>query len=156
MAGKRRYSDEFRANTLAALAAYGGNVNRTAKELGIPEATIRSWESGKVHPEAAKDCERKKGLLADQLEAFARRILGLIDDAHIKAAPLLDCMIAVGIAVDKMLLLRSQPSAVAGPTSSREENIARIPELLCKYVEPADGTGNGTQNGTENGATKLP
>jgi transposase-like protein len=43
MSGQSRYSDEDKAAVLAALAANGGNLLRTAKETGVSRNTIRHW-----------------------------------------------------------------------------------------------------------------
>jgi transposase-like protein len=47
---KRRYSDEDRA---LALAANAGNAKLTARQLGIPETSLRHWRKGDRHPGAA-------------------------------------------------------------------------------------------------------
>lgn len=39
----RRYTEQERADGLAALAAHGGNVNAAAKALGIPRPTLNLW-----------------------------------------------------------------------------------------------------------------
>jgi transposase-like protein len=57
---RHHYTDEQRANALAALAANGGNANRAAKELGIPVRTLRNWGKGDRHPEAAEMGRQKK------------------------------------------------------------------------------------------------
>jgi hypothetical protein len=47
--GKRRhYSDEDRAEALAVLDANAGNLKRTARDLGIPRATLQEWAGGRV------------------------------------------------------------------------------------------------------------
>lgn len=39
----REYAEEEKAQALAALAASGGEVSRTARQLGIPRRTLRGW-----------------------------------------------------------------------------------------------------------------
>lgn len=41
----RTYSAEDREMALAALAANGGNIKRTAQELGMPQQTLRNWKT---------------------------------------------------------------------------------------------------------------
>jgi transposase-like protein len=106
---RRRYSDEFRANALAALAANGGNTERTAKQLGVPESTLRAWKAGDRHPEAAKECEKKKGPMADTLEAVAWQLLDALP-AKIPDASLKETATAMGIAIDKARVLRGLPT----------------------------------------------
>lgn len=104
---RRKFSDDERATILAALAANGGNVAKTAAETGVSERTIRSWKNGERHPEAAQMCELKKGPLADQFEELAYRLLGVavrkLDGLNAK-----DAIIAAATATDKMRLLRGQ------------------------------------------------
>jgi transposase-like protein len=40
---KRTYSDEQRAAVLLALEVNQGNIARTARNTGVPEATVRDW-----------------------------------------------------------------------------------------------------------------
>jgi hypothetical protein len=101
----RRYSDDDRAKALAALAANGGNVNLTARELEIPEATLRSWHNGTSHPEASQDFAAQKSELAARWLKVANVALDVLDkggeDLRVR-----DAATVAGIATDKMLLLR--------------------------------------------------
>src|SRR5271165_6172505 len=45
MASKKSYTDEQRAEGLAVLASNGGNVNKTARETGIPRGTLMRWNA---------------------------------------------------------------------------------------------------------------
>ncbi len=45
---KRRYSDQEKAEALAALDANGGNLLKTSEQIGIPRQTIQEWASGRV------------------------------------------------------------------------------------------------------------
>lgn len=111
MGKRRRYSDDERANAVAAVAANGGNINGTAAKLGVPEKTLENWVKSVVHPESAIVGEQKKPLLADQFESIATKLVGIADrkaeDLNAK-----DAMIAAGVAVDKMRLLRGQSTAI--------------------------------------------
>lgn len=108
---RRRYSDDDRANALAAVAANGGNVELTAAQLGIPESTLRSWVKGDRHPEAAHLCDEKKGPLADHLEAIAWRLADVLPD-KLPAAGLQQVATSLGIVIDKMQLLREKPTGI--------------------------------------------
>jgi transposase-like protein len=116
MAAKRVYSDEDRANALAALAANGGNIEQTARQLGLPRKTVSNWASGNRHPEAAHLGRRKKKDLADALEAVAWKIAGALA-RKINAASLSSAAIALGICIEKMRLLREQATAALDVTS---------------------------------------
>jgi transposase-like protein len=108
---QRRYSDDDRANALAALAANGGNIDRTARQLGVPRATLQSWAKGSRHPEAAEDAAQKKGPLADSIEDLARKVLAGMED-KIEGARFNEAAVGFGILVDKMQLLRGKPTSI--------------------------------------------
>ena len=110
-----RYSDDDRANALAALAANGGNINRTARELGIPEKTLRNWANGTSHPEAANLAEQKKQPLAALLEDVARKLAGDLANGAAK-----DPAVALGIVIDKRQILLGQPTSITRSLSDAE------------------------------------
>lgn len=111
MRKRRRYSDEQRASAVAAVAANNGNVQGTATKLGIPHMTLKHWVVGEAQPEAMKDGNAKKPVLGDMFESIAIKLVGIADR---KAEELnaKDAMIAAGVAVDKMRLLRGQSTAI--------------------------------------------
>ena len=109
---KRRYSDEDRANALAALAANGGNVSKTARDLDIPEPTLRCWATGERHPEALQMRDGKMADLADRLEEVAWKLSDAIP-GKIGKASLKDTAISLGITVEKMRLLRDKPTSIS-------------------------------------------
>ncbi len=53
-------TDDERAEALAALAANGGDVGRTARQLGIPKTTLIGGAEGTRHPEAVGNATPKK------------------------------------------------------------------------------------------------
>jgi hypothetical protein len=145
---KRRYTDEARSNALAALAANGGNVARTAAELGIPEATLRAWANGDRHPEALQMCEQKKGPLAEQCDAVAWALAGLMESAARRAAAdgrVDKIATAFGILVDKAQLLRGEPTSRTETTGVPDSRVSeRIASLLDSLRERRAGaSGNG-------------
>lgn len=155
---KRRYSDEDRANALAALAANGGNLNRTARELGIPRQTIQAWANGEHHPEAAENGASKRGLLADKLEEVAWSLVGMIEPAGRKAqtkGAVGPIATAFGITIDKMRLLREQSTSITDGTADAKRNeLAGILATLRQRagVDPAampslNGNGHASHDG---------
>ncbi len=141
---QRRYTDEERAACLASLAANGGNVKKTARECGVPRQTLQRWieavAQGAAHcaaPQKRPMAERVSEImpaarrsLEEELERFARRgvrhALGCVKDLNAK-----DTMIAVGVAIDKALLLRGVP-----PPSQDEEPVR---EFVVDTIEEAAG-----------------
>lgn len=151
MAGKtrkgrpRRYSDEDRANAIAALAANGGNVARTAKQLGIPAKTVENWAKGDRHPEAADLGDKKKGVLADKLEEVAWKLAGSLDQ-KIEAAGLQQTATSLGIVIDKMQLLRNKPTEIQG--AAPEEDLRNLSDeeldrRLAEARSRAEAAGRG-------------
>lgn len=116
VAVKRRYSDEQRANALVALAANGNHYERTARQLGIPDATLRHWARMDRHPEAATMADEKKPDMATALDVVAWKLLDAIE-SKIGAAPLNQTAVAMGIAIDKARLLRGQPTEITDATA---------------------------------------
>jgi transcriptional regulator with XRE-family HTH domain len=105
MRKQRRYSDEFRAQALAALLANGGNLKKTAAQLGLPRSTLGNWANGTRHPDAAEMADKAAAELADRLGDVAHRLIGLLPD-KIPAANLHQVAIALFLCIDKAILLR--------------------------------------------------
>lgn len=107
---RRQHSDQFKAEALAALDANGGNVNRTAKQVGVSRTTLIGWKNGLyMHPDVSDIRQEKKQSLADRLEAIAHRALdGLLEDDPKGFGSFKDRLTGVGIAIDKVRLLRGQ------------------------------------------------
>jgi transposase-like protein len=119
---KRRYSDDERAACLAALAANGGNVERTAREVGVPKTTLQQWATGARHPEATQMSETKKPELADLFEDLARKALG-VSRRGIRSLKADKAAVVAGIATDKMRLLRGQSTATV---DAKHEHVVTI------------------------------
>jgi len=154
---QRGYSDADKAAALAALAANGGNVARTARQLDIPRKTLAGWpEEHPAGPELATSSPPKKGRpatpppapeaiaaaagsLSDQFRSFVGRVLGLTTDDDIRAATLAQRFTAAGIAVDKAQLLEGKATTIAGQAEelTDEQRAQRIAELLDRARERA-------------------
>jgi transposase-like protein len=128
IAMRRHYTDEQRAEALAALAANGGNIKLTAAQLGIPRMTLADWANGACCEAVTELRHQKKQDLADALEALAYKLVEAAA-GKIADAPLQACATAAGIAVDKMLLLRNQPTVIAQTKMTDEEIDAEIRRL---------------------------
>lgn len=125
------YSDDQKAVALATLAAVGRNYREASRRTGIPHVTIMKWDRGENLPSDGSVVEKattKKGELADNLEALAYRLVESVDETVIDTATLSQRMTAFGIAVDKMRLLREQPSpdaqALAGVWTATQPILA--------------------------------
>jgi len=113
-------SDDDRAKALAALVANGGNVEKTAREVGIPASTLRVWRSGGRGAPPAPGVAENKATLAELWDGAVRSSLGLMARAldHAKETeddgtlvPLLpDLNRIAGTGTDKALALRGEPT----------------------------------------------
>ena len=128
---RRHYSDEDRAAALAALRANGGNVRRTAGQVGVPASTLAGWAAGDHAPVGAELRAGKKLELADRFEEIARAALGRVTAAKLDEANAPQLLTAAGIAVDKMRLLREQPTEITA-------QLVLIEQILDNDDHPQD------------------
>jgi transposase-like protein len=139
---KRFYSDNEKATILAAFAASGNNYSQTSKVFKVSINTIRDWVNKKcgVNEDIQTSVEQKKSEIADRLEDFVRLalddVIGKIRDGRGGAPGSL--MLAVGIALDKMQLLR-------GEATDRTE--LKLGEVLERIKARAASKGAGKDGG---------
>lgn len=124
-----KYTDAQRAEALAALQANGGNLSATSRATGIPHSTLKRWRD-QPDPRLAELGEEKKADLGDRLESIANALVDAIPE-KIADAPLNHVSVALGIAIDKLRLLRGEATEVTevrGSDAKRElaERIARL------------------------------
>ncbi len=81
----KTYNDEQRITALAALAANGGNIAKTARETGISRMTLREWQGSELNdlPEVATV---KQQLIGSFIEK-AKTARELILDRLVQLAP---------------------------------------------------------------------
>lgn len=106
---KRTYSDAETAEALIALAVNRFNFKKTARQLSIPEQTLRNWSASNVGA--------KKGV-PELLERALERCLMRVDEVGSSDLPVL-----IGILMDKWLLSQ-------GESTTRTENITRVVDAL--------------------------
>lgn len=141
-----KYSREFMATALVLLEAHDGNIRQTARELRIPESTLRKWLDD---PDLVGVEERARKTI-DLIDATER----LIDDLAGGMRRLMrqgkgnmrDAAIAFGVAVDKLEILRRLPQVPGGGEAVTHQGIdwnrltpadlRTVLDILCK----ADGS----------------
>jgi len=107
------YSDNFKAESLAALQANGGNILRTSREMDVPESTLRSWKNGSGTRALTSDLrDQKRTELADRLTGIALTIVSSISDGDIEKASLVQKSTAFGILFDKTRLLSNEATQI--------------------------------------------
>lgn len=124
-----KYTDEQRAEALAALEANGGNLSATHRVTGYPISTIKRWRD-EPDPRLADLGNRKKADLSDKLEEIAYALADAIP-GKIDAASLQTIAVSLGITIDKLRLLKGEATEVTevrGSDARRElaERIARL------------------------------
>lgn len=122
-----KYTDAQRAAALAALTANGGNLKRTSDELGIPRATLTGWTKNPALTELRHENEAS---LTEELERVAYALVRAIPD-KIHEASLNHVSVSLGIAIDKLRLLRGEATEVTevrGSDAKRElaDRLARL------------------------------
>ena len=134
----KRYSEADRAAALAYYEACGSQ-RRTALNCGIPETTIRDWVKGTAMNEDTHELARvKKQELSERIEHLAHL---LIDQApgKISDATLQQTITSLGIAIDKLQLLRNKPTVITDDASLTDHDRAqRIAALLDQAGERRD------------------
>jgi transposase-like protein len=164
--GKRWYTDEERLSALAALTANGGNVEGTAKTIGIPMQTLWAWSKGHRFPQALQLRNEKNGDLATACEELAWLLASVVPE-KIEKAPLNHITTAFGTLVDKSRLLRGEPTSYG-----RNENVntnanidfarldpderAVFAALLTKLRSAPDGGASAESGGTRQLAKASP
>lgn len=135
--GKRQYSDNDKALALATLDANGGDVPKTAKLLKIPPSTLADWSKNRgVNKEVTEIRDVKKRELADKLAEVADKLTGnLLIRAESELSilvPMKDIATSLGIVVDKMQLLKGEPTGITKDATPRtnEDRASRILELV--------------------------
>lgn len=125
------HSEDEKAAALAALKANGGKLRKTARETGIPVATLSGWRDADRSGVRTEKKEAAEQALADLYESLAREACGLLPSA-MKRAEAKELGTIVGILTDKMQLLRGQPNSITKDVSTYtpEQRRKRIDELL--------------------------
>lgn len=138
--GKRQYTEDDKANALATLELNGGNLLKTASALKIPYMTLKDWSSGLgVTVAVTENREVKKQSIADSLEELCYKILGTVPD-KLAEASFKDAMTGLGIAVDKMQVLRGEPNTINSHRTS-STHTERVEAVFALLTGGEDGGG---------------
>lgn len=143
------YPDEAKAAALAALDANHGNVKRTARQLGIPESSLRYLidtaddtgdHAARVRALRAAKRDDLAVAMSDIAWIAARQVQDRLPEASAR-----DAAVVMGIAVDKAQLLRGLPTQVHGQAAhpvlgklSAEQLRAVRAALATVVVDAAD------------------
>jgi transposase-like protein len=131
------YTEQFRADALVALEANGGNILQTATQLGIGEATLRSWfaeirdikeTSSDLAIATAELLPETRDEFISELKILRNKVLRHLDSQvfDLKAK---EAAVTLGILIDKTELLEGNATsrtAVVGNGESVDEAITRL------------------------------
>ena len=112
-AQNRSYPDEVKAALVAAIAANNGNVHGTAKLFDVPHDTAYYWW---YNSDRYSEVQKQKGKLslADGIEQIAEKARDSLLEHDFSIVSARDKASILGIAVDKMQLLRGEQTAIVG------------------------------------------
>lgn len=120
-AAYKDYSAERKAEVLALVTAHNGNVAQVSRLTEIPDQTIRGWlEQADRYREVRSE---KQSDLAQKLENNAHRLANSIADHDLSIVPLASKATALGIMVDKMQLLRGEPTSITANVDRQELSV---------------------------------
>jgi hypothetical protein len=109
---QRKYTDREKAAALAFLDFNAGNVKKSATALKIPERTLNEWANNRgVNEDVATSRDDKKEELSALIEQAVRDMIGA-SAGKLTGANFQQLWTGVGIAVDKMQLLKGEPTNI--------------------------------------------
>jgi transposase-like protein len=112
------YSEEFKASIIAAIEANNGNVHATAKLFNVPSDTVRYWwaNSERFREIQAASSEN----LANKLEHLAHSCADSLAEHDFSIVAARDKAAVMAVAIDKMQLLRGQPTEIVENVESHK------------------------------------
>jgi hypothetical protein len=121
----KRYSDEEKSAALAQLQSSRRTIRSAAREMGIPRGTLQDWASGKkLGPTVAQQFGAVRDTMSARLEDIAYQIIDAIP-AKIEEASLRDLGATLAVVIDRMRLLREEPTAIT-ESINRKEMLERL------------------------------
>lgn len=127
----RDYPPELKASIITAIENNDGNVAATAKLFCLPEDTVRYWWK---NSERFREIQSASSLsLADKLESIAHAQADSIAAHDLSIVTIADKAKVLSVSVDKMQLLRGQPTSIT-QTVERQELTVILQQAL--EVEP--------------------
>lgn len=154
------YDKEFKARALIRLAENKNDFEKTAAEMGCSPRSLRHWAKGnRLEPKSAKvqmSAKKSAGVaksdlsVADYLE---QAVIHMLKNPPEKMAGD-DWAVAVGILMDKWLLVKGQPTErtetisrlLDGLPENERDYIYREAQELIKEISAASGSGRVNPN----------
>lgn len=112
------YTNEQKEAALVALVANNYDYAKTANVQNVNERQLRRWAKGEyVSDENVQNVGVIKQCLADRAEALAQRLLGRVE-TQVDTATIMQAATTFAIMVDKMRLLREEPTSISASMRS--------------------------------------
>jgi len=131
------YSPQFKTDALILLEAKGGlgKIRETARELNIPEKTLRYWIEQDTD-EMRQIRAGAKGEVADAFERISRIYLDRAaePDAIAKTSGYY-AVVAASDAIKSAQLLRGQPTSITAAVMGEEDRRLKVAELLSRIAD---------------------
>lgn len=132
----RTYPAELKASIIAAIENNGYNVAATAKLFCLPEDTVRYWWH---NSERFREVQGTSVLgLADKLEVIAHTNADSLAAHDLSLVPYSDKARALGVIIDKMQLLRGEPTSIT-TNIERQEITHILQQSLVEIGSESDG-----------------
>ena len=151
---KRSWTAAEVAAALAMVQACSGSVEAASRECGVPARTLYRWIA--APPARTEETERRqtararmveaalpnaRAALADKLERVANRCFDAITPAKVRASKDIRALDTSGaIAIDKMRLLREQPSQPSQAEQKMADAVAQAAEAIVQMAAKAGRT----------------
>lgn len=141
---RQQYSAWKKAQTLIALGANRGNVQKTAEEQGVPRTTVTAWAKGTGIDDEVRRLVRLASVeLVELVEEQARMLFLGITQEKIAEASVRDLAVAGAVLVDKAQVLRGLPDRISGSVRmTDEERVQRTVILLEQGLARVDAGEN--------------
>lgn len=139
---RKQYSDDFRADCVLMLEAAGypdhkGALTAVSNKVKVPARTISRWFNKEQNPPPDQVVNEKKGILVDQLENLAYKLVDVMGGA-VDDAPLRELATTFGIVVDKWQLLSNKPTAIVKLEQAVRDGRITPEQIREKYPSIAD------------------
>lgn len=126
----RDYPEELKAAVISAIEANGGQIRPTAKLFNLPYDTVHYWWAHserfrQIQPASAQN-------LADKLENLANDTADSLLQHDFSIVAARDKAAVMAVAIDKMQLLRGQPTEIVERVDS-----TKVLLLLADALAPA-------------------
>lgn len=115
----RDYPEDLKAAVINAIQTNGGNVLATARLFNLPQDTVYYWWRN-----SDRFCEIQKTVashsLADKLETIAHTYTDSLADHDLQIVSARDKAAILSVTIDKMQLLRGQPTSISASIERTE------------------------------------